>query len=185
MAALLLVTLVGGPLGEARADEDANLSGRFGFAFVARNNLATLGQQYRTGILWGLHAGVELDLEDSLWSLGLRLTTLVRGYYFASSSQAVDQTVDLTEAGIGLRVRRKLPGAYHHLVGAVGFGGSASNVPLPPAFERRYLGLNAGMGYERRLFGEWVWGVESRYARYFDGPSNVSLFGTFTAGFGR
>jgi hypothetical protein len=169
---------------QAQADESNRVSGQFGFAFVGRNNRAALGKKYRSGILLGVHAGVELAFEDSPWSVGLGLITLVRGYYFASSVTAVDQTVDITEMSMGLRVRRRIPGAIHHLVGTFGGGFTASSVPLPPSFDRRHVGLYGGLGYNRRLVGEWTWGLETRYARYFDGPRNISLFGTFTAGFG-
>ncbi len=182
---LLCVSVALALPGEARAEKENNLSGRFGFVFVGRNNRGELGDQYRLGMLFGVSAGLELNLEDSPWSLGLGLTTLVRGYYFASSTQAVDQTADVTEINMGVRLRRRMPGSIHHLSGSLGGGLSASNVPLPPAFDRRYLGLYGGLGYDRRLFGEWVWGLEARYAVHTGGPRNLDLFATITAGFGK
>lgn len=182
---LALVCLAFMGSGPAQAEKDSSVSGQFGFAFVGRNNRAALGKKYRSGFLLGVHAGAELAFDDSPWTLGVGLITLVRGYYFASSVTAVDQTVDITEMSMGLRIRRRLPGAIHHAVATFGGGFTASNVPLPPSFERRHVGLYGGLGYNRRLVGEWTWGLETRYADYFDGPSNISLFGTFTAGFSR
>ena len=181
LAFLCLAFVESGPV---QAEDARSVSGQFGFAFVGRNNRAALGQKYRAGFLLGVHAGIELAFDDSPWSVGLGLITLVRGYYFASSVTAVDQTVDITEMSMGLRIRRRLPGAIHHAVGTFGGGFTASNVPLPPSFERRHVGLYGGLGYNRRLWGEWTWGLETRYADYFDGPQNISVFGTFTAGFG-
>jgi hypothetical protein len=173
------------PARTVSAEGENLVSGQFGVVFAYRNNLEELGAQYRSGALFGLHAGVELNLDDSPWSVGLGLTTLVRGYYFASNENAVDQTVEITEMSMGLRLRRTLPGSRHHVVGTFGGGFTASNVPLPPAFNRRTVGLYGGLGYDRRLAGEWTWGLEARYASYLDGPSNLSLLGTFTAGFGK
>lgn len=171
--------------GTARADEESGLSGRFGFVSVARQNLGELGDQYRTGILFGVRAGIELNVDDSPWSVGLGLTTLVRGYYFASSSAAIDQTVDITEMNLGLTMRRGLGGSPHHLIGNFGAAFSASNVPLPPSDQRRYLGLYGGVGYGRRLLSEWFWSVESRYTHFYQGPQGLSLFMSMTAGFGK
>lgn len=185
MIAVAGLCLLLADLGQAQAEEDKTFSGQFGLVLGGRNNLESLGDQYRNGVLFGFDAGIELNLEDSVWSVGLGLTTLVRGYYFASNSSAVDQTVDITEMSMGLRIRRQLLGGPQHLVGTLGGGFTASNVPLPPGFERRYVGLYGGIGYNRRLVGEWTWGLETRYASYFGGPSNLSLLGTVTAGFGK
>lgn len=171
--------------GSAWAEDEPGLAGRFGFVAVGRDNLGELGSQYRTGLLFGVHAGLEIGIEDSPWSVGLGWTTLVRGFYFASSSEAVDQTVNITEMSLGFQLRRALPGSFHHLRGTFGGAFSASNVPLPPSDDRRYLGVYGGLGYDRRLLGEWAWGVESRYTNYFDGPANLSFFAIVTAGFGK
>jgi hypothetical protein len=185
-ALAILCLLLIDDVGEAQAEKDRTFAGQFGLVLVGRDNLESLGQQYRSGVLLGFDAGVELSLEDSEWSVGLALTTLVRGYYFASNSSAVDQTVDVTEMSMGLRIRRQWPaGSRQHILGTFGGGFTASSVPLPPAFDRRYVGLYSGIGYNRRLAGEWTWGLETRYASYFDGPSNLSLLASVTAGFGK
>jgi hypothetical protein len=171
--------------GSARADEEAGLGGRFGFVIVGRNNLGEIGDQYRSGLLFGVHAGLELNVDESPWSVGLGWTTLVRGYYFASSAVAIDQTVDITEMNLGVSLRRGLGSSPHHVIGSIGGAFSASNVPLPPGNERRYLGLYSGVGYGRRLWGQWFWSLESRYATYYQGPSNLSVFMSMTAGFGK
>ncbi len=181
--AFLCVLLV--DLGEVRAEEDKTFSGQFGFVLVGRNNLESLGDQYRSGVLFGFHAGIELSLEDSPWSVGVGLSTLVRGFYFASDKSAVDQTVDITEMSMGLRLRRQILGTRQHVIATFGGGFTASSVPLPPNFNRRYLGLYGGLGWTRRLVGEWTWGLETRYASYFGGPSGLSLLATVTAGFGK
>ena len=185
VALAILLCLVLLPSRQATAEDENRVSGQFGFVFVYRNNLEELGSRYRHGMLLGVHAGVEANVEDSPWAIGLGLMTLVRGYYFASNEDAVDQTVEITEMSMGLRLRRTLPGSGHNLTTTMGGGFTASNVPLPPAFNRRTVGVYAGIGYDRRLAGEWTWGLEPRYATYSKGPSTPSLLGTFTAGFGK
>jgi hypothetical protein len=147
--------------------------------------MGEMGDLYRTGLLFGVHAGLELSVDDSPWSVGLGWTTLVRGYYFASSSSAIEQTVDITEMNLGLTARRGIGGSPHHVIGNFGAGFSASNVPLPPSDQRRYLGLYGGVGYGRRLLGEWFWSLETRYSHYYQGPNSLSFFMSMTAGFGK
>ena len=184
MRSLALALLLLSIANTARADSDRQVTGRFGFVVAARRNLGALGLRYRSGVLLGVHAGVDAGIENSAWVVGLGWTTLVRGYYFASESSLVDQTVKITETNFGVRLSRELPAAPHHLVMNLGGALTASSSPLePPSNERRFLGLYSGLGYERRLFGEWAWGIETRYATYLDGPKNMSVFAKLVAGF--
>ncbi len=186
LGAALLACSVVGQAGQALAQETVvdpdEIHGHFGLVLVARNNLGTLGGLYHYGFLWGLRAGLEQYVGDSDWQLGLDWTTLVRGYYFESDSSQVESIIDLTEVNLGITLRRTLRAPGQHLVVTAGGDLILSNRPIPPANDRRYLGWYAGLGFDRRLFGEWSGSFEVRYSRLEAGIANISLLFGMTAG---
>ena len=163
-------------------ESESRATGRFGLVSVGRLNQGELGQQYGYGFLFGVHAGVDLSLGESLWSVGLGWTTLVQGFYVASNESLVDQRVKVSEADVGLRIRRRLSVVPRFLVLTAGGIYSTSNIPIPPNNDRRYLGYYGGLGYEYAVVGEWLLGVQTRYARSPDGPETLSLYLSFVAG---
>ena len=184
-AALLLCSLAGYPgqaLAQDSAEDPDEIHGHFGLVVVARNNLGTLGGLYHYGFLWGLHAGLEQPVGDSDWQLGVDWTTLVRGYYFESESSQVESIIELSEFNVGVTLRRTLRVPGQHVVLSGGGDLILSNRPIPPANDRRYLGWYAGLGFDRRLFGEWSGSIEARYSRLEAGIANISLLFGMTAG---
>ncbi len=180
--AALSIAVAGVPAASAKPDSESGVSGRFGIVMAGRNNLGPLGEQYRLGLLFGLHAGLDFSIEDSNWSVGLGWAALVRGYYFASDQSLVNQTVEVTEVDFGLRIRRRVSLKPRFLAFSAGGVFTTNNVPIAPAEERRYVGYYGGVGYEFRAFGNWYLGVESRYSKYPDGPENVSVLLGLTTG---
>lgn len=164
-------------------DEPSATRGRFGLVLAGRSNIGALGDQYWGGFLWGVHAGLERRVEDSDWSVGLGWTTLVRGYYFETGDSQVESTIHLTEVNVGIRAAHAFLVPGQNLFGGAGAVVLLSNLPVPPANERRYLGWYAGFGFERAAFGEWAWTVEARYSRPDQGLDSVSLVTGMTAGF--
>lgn len=167
---------------EAEDDDPSASSGRFGIVLQGRDNLGDLGDLYNLGLLWGFHAGLEKPVGDSQWSLGLGWTTLVRGYYFASDDSLVEGTIDLTEVDLGVTLSHTLRVPGQNIFGSGGAVLLLSNLPVPPANERRYLGWYTGLGVNRAFFGEWSWSVEARYSRLARGLSNLNLIFGMTAG---
>jgi hypothetical protein len=163
--------------------QEGRAVGRFGIVTAGRINLGELGDSYQSGLLLGLHAGIDQPLNrDSRWTIGLGWTAFVRGYYFASRSSLVDKTIDLTEVDFGFRVRRRFGRSGHYLVSTLGAVFSASDVPLPPTDERRYLGAYGGLGYEQPAFGEWSFAADARFSTLVDGPQSLSFLFGLTAG---
>lgn len=172
-------------LGGARTVEaqEAKAVGRFGIVTAGRLNLGELGRAYRAGFLFGFHAGIDQGLgADSDWSIGLTWTVLVRGYYFASQSSIVSQTVDLTEMDIGFRTRRRVGGPGRYIAGTLGAILSATSVPLPPGDKRRYFGAYAGVGYEQHAFGQWAVTTELRTSSLIDGAQRMTVLIGLSAG---
>ncbi len=170
--------------GEALADEaDPSAStGRFGLVTAVRNNLGGLGDLYRMGFLWGFHAGLDKPLGESEWHVGISWSTLVRGYYFSSDESLVDCTIALTEVDLGVDISHTVLRPGQRVFGTGGAVLLLSNVPIPPADERRYLGWYAGVGYKRVLGGDWNVSVETRYSRLSRGLANLNLVFGITAG---
>lgn len=181
VAVCVALAALGAPAA-ARADEGKAV-GRFGIVAAGRINLGELGKSYRSGLLLGLHAGIDQPLgSESRWSIGLGWTALVRGYYFATESSLVEQTVNLTEMDIGFRTRRRMGRGARYLVGTLGAVMSTTSVPLPPGDERRYFGAYGGLGYEQPVFGEWSISGEVRSASLIDGAQQMTLLVGLTAG---
>jgi len=166
----------------ADSTENSRVVGRFGIVALGRVNQGELGTRYRSGVQFGIHTGVDVRLGESAWSVGIGWTTLVYGFYMASDSSLVDQQVRVTEADLGLRIRRRLSFEPRFITATAGGIYSTSSVPLPPQDKRRYLGYYGGLGYEYAVVGNWLLGGEMRYARFPDGPENLSFFVSFTAG---
>ncbi|MCP4443716.1 MAG: hypothetical protein GY811_00025 [Myxococcales bacterium] len=171
--------------GSAAADSDdpSAASGRFGFTIVGRYNRGDLGELYRAGFLWGVHAGLDKPVGDSQWTVRLRWTALVRGYYFASDDSQVESTIDLTEVDLAVSASHTFLRPGQRLFGNAGAVLLLSKLPIPPTDDRRYLGWFAGLGFERTALGEWAWSVEARYSRLDTGLANLNLVGGMTAGF--
>jgi hypothetical protein len=166
----------------AEGDDPSAASGRFGLVLTLRDNLGDLGDLYKCGFLWGFHAGLDKPVGESDWHVGVAWSTLVRGYYFSSDSSQVNSTIHLTEVNLGVNASHTV---FREGQRAFGTGGAVlllSNLPIPPANERRYLGWYAGIGYKRNIVGEWTLGVEARYSRLSRGLANLNLVFGITAG---
>ena len=181
VAACVALAALGAPA--AASAEDGKAVGRFGLVTAGRINLGELGRAYRSGFLLGLHAGIDQPLgSESRWSIGLGWTALVRGYYFATNSSLVEQTVSLTEMDLGFRTRRRTGRGARYITGTLGAILSTTSVPLPPGDDRRYFGAYGGIGYEQPAFGDWTVSVEARSSSLIDGAQRMTLLVGLTAG---
>lgn len=177
---LALALLCGASISHA---DEAKAIGRFGIVSAGRLNLGELGKAYRSGLLLGLHAGIDQPLgTESRWSIGLGWTALVRGYYFASQASLVEQTVPLTEMDLGFRARRRVGRHTRYVVGTLGAILSVTSTPLPPGDVRRYFGTYVGLSYEQPAFGDWSVSFEARTSNLIDGAQRMSLLVGLTAG---
>ena len=166
----------------AEDDDPSAASGRFGLVLALRDNLGDLGELYNTGFLWGFHAGLDKPVGESDWHVGLAWNTLVRGYYFSSDRTQVNNSIHLTEVNLGVNASHTV---FREGQRAFGTGGAVlllSNLPIPPANKRRYVGWYAGVGYRRNIVGEWSLSAEARYSRLGHGLANVNLVFGITAG---
>ena len=168
----------------ALADDDdpSAASGRFGLVLAFRDNLGDLGDLYNLGFLWGFHAGLDKPVGESDWHVGIGWSTLVRGYYFSSDGSQVNSTIHLTEVDLGVTASHTVFRPGQRVFGSGGAVLLLSNLPIPPADERRYLGWYAGLGYKRNVVGEWTMSVEARYSRLSHGLANLNLVFGMTAG---
>ena len=159
----------------AEDDDPSASSGRFGLVLALRDNLGV-------GFLWGFHAGLDKPVGESDWHVGLAWNTLVRGYYFSSDRTQVNNSIHLTEVNLGINASHTV---FREGQRAFGTGGAVlllSNLPIPPADKRRYVGWYAGVGYKRNIVGEWSLSGEARYSRLSHGLANVNLVIGITAG---